>query len=145
MNVFKLRDNLINDYQAYINSFIQIQDHRIKEYVNQELAGGLLWPDALIQLNPAFQPGHTIDELVDEGVLHPQCSTIFRRKHDADTYGSTLLLHKHQEEAIRIARLEKNYILTTGTGSGKSLAYIIPIVDHILRNGSGKGTQAIIV
>lgn len=36
-------------------------------------------------------------------------------------------------------------MLTTGTGSGKSLAYIIPIVDHVLRRGPGKGVQAIVV
>jgi len=36
-------------------------------------------------------------------------------------------------------------MLTTGTGSGKSLSYIIPIVDFVLRHGPGKGTQAIIV
>ena len=34
---------------------------------------------------------------------------------------------------------------STGTGSGKSLAYIIPIVDQLLRQGSGRGIQAIIV
>ncbi len=36
-------------------------------------------------------------------------------------------------------------MLTTGTGSGKSLAYIIPIVDFVLRQGSGKGIRAIVV
>ena len=36
-------------------------------------------------------------------------------------------------------------MLTTGTGSGKSLAYIIPIVNYILNNGSGNGIKAIIV
>jgi len=54
-------------------------------------------------------------------------------------------LHKHQDEAIRIARTGVSYVLTTGTGSGKSLAYIIPIVDHVIRNGTGKGIQAIVV
>ena len=33
----------------------------------------------------------------------------------------------------------RNYVLTTGTGSGKSLAYIVPIVDHVLRHGAGPG------
>jgi ATP-dependent helicase YprA (DUF1998 family) len=35
--------------------------------------------------------------------------------------------------------------LTTGTGSGKSLAYLIPIIDHVLNVGSGHGIQAIVV
>mgnify|MGYP000748829652 CR=1 FL=1 len=38
-----------------------------------------------------------------------------------------------------------SYVLTTGTGSGKSLAYFIPIVDYVLRHGSGKGIKAIVV
>lgn len=36
-------------------------------------------------------------------------------------------------------------MVTTGTGSGKSLTQIVPIVDHVLRNGTGRGVQAIIV
>jgi ATP-dependent helicase YprA (DUF1998 family) len=36
-------------------------------------------------------------------------------------------------------------VLTTGTGSGKSLAYIIPVVNHILQHGGGRGIQAIFV
>src|SRR5262249_46215826 len=56
-----------------------------------------------------------------------------------------LLLHAHQREAIAKAKEGKSYILTSGTGSGKSLTYIVPIVDHVLRNGSGRGIQAIVV
>ena len=145
MDVFSLRDQLINDYSEYISSFILIRDRRIREYVDQQLASGLLWPEALIQLNPAFEPGSRIDELVDEGVLHTMCKQIFRRKSEENPTGDPLRLHKHQEDAIRTAQLGRDYVLTTGTGSGKSLAYIIPIVDYILRHGSGKGTQAIIV
>ncbi|MDP9477784.1 MAG: DEAD/DEAH box helicase, partial [Actinomycetota bacterium] len=51
----------------------------------------------------------------------------------------------HQAEAIKTARAGHNYVLTTGTGSGKSLSYIVPIVDHVLRRGPGKGIQAIVV
>ena len=35
-----------------------------------------------------------------------------------------------------------NYVLTTGTGSGKSLSYIVPIVDHVLRAREAEGTAA---
>jgi ATP-dependent helicase YprA (DUF1998 family) len=127
MNVFNLRNRLIQDYSSYISSFIQIQDKRIREYVDQQLSEGLLWPDPLIQLNPSFQPGSWIDELVDEGVIHPECRRIFRIKPEPQGESKPLRLHKHQEEAARIAQGGHNYVLTTGTGSRNNLACIIPI------------------
>lgn len=145
MNVFELRDQLVQDYKSYVSSFIQIRDERIRSHVDEQLKTGLLWPEPLIQLNPAFQHGHPVDELVNEGVLHNICKSIFRRKSPENPGGTQLRLHQHQEDAIRIAQSNKNYVLTTGTGSGKSLSYIIPIVDFVLKNGSGKGIQAIIV
>ncbi len=145
MDVFALRNKLIDDYASYVTSFIEIKDEHILEVVRREIADGLMWPDPLIQLNPAFEPGASIDELASEGLLHEECSKIFRLKDDPKNHGKSLRLHKHQDEAIRIGLEGYNFVLTTGTGSGKSLAYIIPIVNHVLQRGSGKGTQAIIV
>jgi len=73
MDVFDLRRNLVNSYANYIRSFIQIRDARIDARVKEELNSGLLWPEPLIQLNPSFEPGRTVDQLVDEGVLHQTC------------------------------------------------------------------------
>jgi ATP-dependent helicase YprA (DUF1998 family) len=52
-----------------------------------------------------------------------------------------LRLHRRQAAAIEAASLGDSYVLTTGPGSGKSLAYIIPIADQVLRCGSGKGIR----
>lgn len=145
MDVFELRDRLIDDYQAYVQSFIRIRDGRINYYVQESLASGILWPDPLIQLNPSFESGGTIDQLVAEGLLHPECSRIFSIKRDRHDSGTPMRLYRHQAEAIRLARGGHHYVLTTGTGSGKSLSYIVPIVDHVLRRGSGRGIQAIVV
>ncbi len=145
MDVFELRDRLIDDYCSYIRSFIRIRDDRIRKKVDDEIGGGLLWPDPLIQLNPAFEPGAKIDQLVEEGLLDQECGKIFRIQKTATDKGRDLRLHKHQEQALRAAKTGQSYVLTTGTGSGKSLSYIVPIVDHVLRRGSGRGIQAIIV
>ena len=147
MNVFDLRDRLVSDYASYTRSFIKIADPRISNKVESTLNAGAFWPDPLLQLNPTFLPSGTIDELVDKGVLHTECARIFRiDKTDIDHTGNPLLLHTHQKEAILKAKEEqKSYVLTSGTGSGKSLTYIVPIVDHVLRNGSGRGVQAIVV
>src|SRR6266849_3589291 len=147
MNIFDLRQKLINDYSSYIRSFIQIRDPRIEQYVEQELFhDGMLWPQPLIQMNPMFQPGCTIDELVSQGIVHPACAQIFRRgKNENKHQGDLLHLHQHQEEAIQVARGGHSYVLTTGTGSGKSLSYIIPIVDYVLRHPNTPGIKAIVV
>lgn len=144
MDVFALRNQIVGDYSSYIQSFITIGDPRIAEYVERELRDGLLWPDPLIQLNPNFEPGAWIDDLVANATLHPGCSQVFRLK-EPDGIGKPLRLHRHQTDAVQAARSGDNYVLTTGTGSGKSLAYIVPIVDFVLRQGSGKGIRAIVV
>jgi len=145
MNVFELREKLIADYCSFVEGFITIKDDSIKEMVANELKDGLLWPDPLIQLSPFFESGESIEELIKSNILHPLCKQIFRIKKDETDFGKQMQLHRHQTEAIKRADQGLNYILTTGTGSGKSLAYIIPIVNHILKTGSGKGIKAIIV
>ncbi len=147
MDVFRLRDRIVcEDYASYTGSFIEIADERIRREVEENFSSGLLWPDPLLQLNPAFASGGDIDELVRRGELHPLCGDIFRLDKCAENPGGRLLtLHRHQAEAIRVAASGANYVLTTGTGSGKSLSYIVPIVDHILKNGTGRGIKAIIV
>jgi ATP-dependent helicase YprA (DUF1998 family)/very-short-patch-repair endonuclease len=146
MDVFDLRQRLVQDYRSYVESFIRVKDERAAREVAALFDTGLLWPDPLVQLNPAFEPGDWIDELVREGVLHPECTRVFQiGKPLGSGEGRRLRLHRHQSDAVRLARTGANYVLTTGTGSGKSLAYIVPIVDHILRVGSGRGIQAIVV
>jgi superfamily II DNA/RNA helicase/very-short-patch-repair endonuclease len=146
MQVFQFRDGVVGDYSSYIKSFINVANDRIRQTVDESLAQGLLWRDPLVQLNPTFQAGGSVDDLVKAGKLHAECQKIFRRgKKEIGGAGLPLNLHLHQEQAILHAREGKNYVLCTGTGSGKSLAYMIPIVDEVLRLGSGKGIRAIIV
>jgi ATP-dependent helicase YprA (DUF1998 family) len=144
MDVFGLRQNVIGQYGSYISSFINIREERVHHHVKAELDEGLLWPDPLLQLNPSFAPGGTIADLVGAGLLHPLCTRIFSRK-EPGKMPVPLTLHQHQRRAVEAAAAGDSYVLTTGTGSGKSLSYIIPIVDFVLRHGSGQGIRAIVV
>jgi ATP-dependent helicase YprA (DUF1998 family) len=145
MDVFDLHRHVVSDYSDYTKSFVRIADRRVAQRVDEEMDQGLLWPEPLLQLNPAFEPGRSIDDLVREDVLHADCARIFRAKAHDDDYGRPMRLHRHQDQAIAIAQARRPYVVTTGTGSGKSLSYIIPIVDHVLKQGSGNGIQAIVV
>jgi len=48
MNVFSLRDRVIEDYCVYVQSFLRIADPRIAEFVASRLDEGALWPDPLV-------------------------------------------------------------------------------------------------
>ena len=144
MDVFEFREKLISDYARFSRSFTTVKAKDIKQAVDTAYEGGRFWPAPLIQLNPNFVQGGSIEDLTSKGVLDPECEKIFRIKSPTDTFGKSLTLYKHQAEAIEIARRNESYVLTTGTGSGKSLSYFIPIVDDVLqRKRAGDPCQGI--
>ncbi len=145
MDVFQLRECVTREYSDYITSFFRLRDPRIDALVKHDFQAGRLWPAPLVQLNPSFEPGTAMAQLIADDLLHPRCADIFRKKDPGQPPGPVYQFHRHQDQAIRFAREGHNYVLTTGTGSGKSLSYIVPIVDHVLRHGSGKGVKAVIV
>lgn len=147
MDAFKVHRELIEDYRRFTEGFVGATDPRIREYLERQSAEGRQWPDPWLSLNPSFAPGGSVDDLVREHTLHPDAARVFRVKKDLldRGEGTPIVFHKHQRDAIETAATRKSYVLTTGTGSGKSLAYIVPIVDRVLREGTGKGTKAIIV
>jgi len=148
MDVFEFREKLVSDYSDFTRSFTRIKARDIKDFVDHEYDSQKYWPAPLIQVNPNFRQGSTVQQLVDANVLHPVCARIFRYGKNKESAGTTLSLFQHQQEAISFAQAGASYVLTTGTGSGKSLAYFIPIVDGILKTKASdptKRTRAIII
>ncbi|WP_436778207.1 DEAD/DEAH box helicase [Yinghuangia sp. YIM S09857] len=151
MDVFEVHRRLISDYRDFTSGAVVVGDQRIKETVEDALVQGSQWPDPWLSLNPSFASGGSVTELVDAGILHPECAKIFRTGKtpgNPDALGRPITFHRHQRDAIEAARSGDSYVMTTGTGSGKSLGYIVPIVDRILREkaaGASAGVKAIIV
>lgn len=73
MNVFDLRNQLVEDYRNYTRSFIKIGNEKIGLFVDEKLKAGEFWPEPLLQLNPTFKSGGTVDDLVSQGLLHKEC------------------------------------------------------------------------
>ena len=133
MDVFDLHSQIVADYRSYVSSFIHIEPPDIKEVVEKALDDGHLWPEPLLQLNPAFEDAGSMDELG----LHPECQTIFKNYR----------LYRHQRQAIELGLAQRNFVVTSGTGSGKSLTYIGSIFNHLLHAGpeSQPGVVAVVV
>jgi len=142
MSIFQMHEKTIDDYQKYVQSFLSISDERIRDFIEDNLVRkNSLWPDPLIQVNPAYESVSTIETLVQEKILHPTLSDIFRDEHDRP-----LLLYRHQLDAIHKGAERRSFVVTSGTGSGKSLTYLIPIFDAVVRSNPGDPkVRAIIV
>ena len=103
MDVFSFRDRIVDDYEKFSRSFTKIRSDDIGASVENAYRSGRFWPAPLIQLNPGFVPGGSIDDLVGGGLLEPECGRIFRIKSKDDPFGKPLILHLHQREAIETA------------------------------------------
>jgi len=135
MNIFRLHKKIISDYRSYIESFLFIKDSKIHDVVTEDLKQGRLWPEPLVQFNPTFEKGTSIKKLAEDGVISDKLNHIFKG-YD---------LYRHQVEAIKLGTQGKSFIVTSGTGSGKSLTFLASIFSDLLKHSHARGIKAILV
>jgi ATP-dependent helicase YprA (DUF1998 family) len=142
MSIFDLHAQVLADYRDFVCSFFIVADERVRQFVEQALVEeARLWPDFLLQVSPAYARAATVEELARQGVLHETTARIFRTPE-----GYPFHLYQHQIEALAQACAGTSYIVTSGTGSGKSLTYFLPIVDTLVRHPStGERVAALVV
>ncbi|GBD31897.1 hypothetical protein HRbin33_00858 [bacterium HR33] len=141
MGIFELHQNVLADYRDFVRSFFLIADERAREFVDKALVEEQhLWPEPLVQLSPAYALGPTVGELAREGLVAEETARIF-----CQPDGAPFRLYRHQEEAIRKALAGESFVVTSGTGSGKSFCYFLPIADSLVRRPDTGGRVAALV
>ena len=129
MNVFHLRNCVVTDYANYIKSFINIADPEISKTVHSALTDGKLWPDPLLQFNPTYEQVGSVESIAQAGMLHSAMTNIYKG----------YSIYRHQLEAIRLGVQGKDFVVTSGTGSGKSLMYIASIFHRLFSEPQNEG------
>lgn len=115
---------------------------RLAMTLKQRLAAQPLVRGPYVESLPDFVKGGSLADLVAEGLLdegwealkeHPEGLRLFNRP-----------LHQHQAAAIGRG---ENYLVATGTGSGKTESFLFPLIDELLRDGKDQkpGIRAILV
>lgn len=121
---------LSDDYARYLRTIYFFRDEELRGQFQEALAApNFLVKGPILEAAPPFRYGRSIRQMLDEGVLHPG----FRRLcSDAMPYERSLYLH--QDEAItKVVAGNRSIVVATGTGSGKTETFLIPIFDHLLR------------
>ena len=122
MQIFDIHNKIIEEYESFITSFVNISNDKIRKHVEDAINTKKLWPEPLIQFNPSYVKAETFEELAVSKIVNPELPNIFKAYNP----------YKHQTDAIKIALSGKDFVVTSGTGSGKSLTYLATIFDYVL-------------
>lgn len=74
-----------------------------------------------------------IDENNEDTVLEEETAKLFAAEFGQKGHPGKVNLYSHQAEAVRAAAKGKNLIICTGTGSGKTESFLIPVIDAIIK------------
>ncbi len=127
------------DFIRYLLTEYSLRDSHLRYGFKQLLEQvGNVWQTPYLEGSQPYESGQSIRQLVSQGVLHPN---------NVNLLPSDRLLYKHQELAVRaVVEQNQNIIVATGTGSGKTECFLIPMLDMLLKEQSlANGVRALIL
>lgn len=134
--------HLIDEYHSYLRTSYRFYDETLRRQFEQYLAGEeVVVKGPYVTLAREFTRGATLQQLTEADVAHPDLLKANWAFHNDP-------LFQHQEKAFQLGRQGRNVLITTGTGSGKTEAFLLPVLDGILRRkaqGQVQGVQAILL
>ena len=130
-----------NSYREYIVATIHFADADLQEQLENILkVPGYLTKGPFLETAPPYKKDKTISELVDEGKLNKSMMNLGGS--DSRNFDPYRPLYVHQVKAIEKADAGRNYAVVTGTGSGKTECFLLPIFNDILGEFEKKGASA---
>lgn len=143
MNPITLAQTVEERYQSYLKTMFYFRDPVLRESFAQALAAGHLSNGPFLEATPIFKKGDTPRE------LFTQLLGTVPDKGFLDAIEGERPLHLHQHRAIERVAQGHNVIVATGTGSGKTEAFLYPILLHLYREHQagklGAGVRALIL
>nr|WP_232542050.1 DEAD/DEAH box helicase [Nocardia bovistercoris] len=134
-----------SSYKRYLKTLIAPRDPALAaEFDHRIDATTMLTKGPLLELTPPYEPGASLADLIAEGVLHPGFAEFESEKLSLDRP-----LYRHQETAVRKAVAGRNLVVSTGTGSGKTESFLLPIFNALVAEKAagtlGPGVRALLL
>lgn len=125
LNPLHFSEEVNKQYLRYQLTSARLTDSELGEQFENKLwrTGSPLFKGPFVSLSRAYKEGSEVRSLIDENLFHQRMQHII-------PYDQ---LYQHQEDALRAIKDERDVLVTTGTGSGKTEAFLYPIIDRCLR------------
>lgn len=142
--------NLKSGFIDYITTTFHITDPVYKAALRTELSNdGFLTKGPYLDMNGSYKAGRSLRELMAQGLVSRRFETLEPVAEKERELKIERPLYLHQEKALLKADAGNNLIVTTGTGSGKTECFLLPILQTLLAEEDagtlGNGVRAILI
>ena len=130
MNPITTTEAIRDQYIKYLKSMFSLKDKELADQAERLLEEpNRFTRGPYIEITPPFVAGKTIQTLIDDGVLAKDFAHVNQSELPA-----CRPLFLHQEQAIcSMITNHRNLVVATGTGSGKTECFLIPIIDYLMK------------
>jgi uncharacterized Zn finger protein len=131
LNPINASDNIIEKYLRYIETTFYLDEKDYMEKFREYLKNTSHFAKGpYLDFSDSFEFGKSIKNLIDEGVLSNEFIKLYTGEKKEKILNRNL--YKHQELSIRKVKEERNLVVTTGTGSGKTESFLLPIINYLM-------------
>ena len=132
-------------YRRYLRSLLPVRDPALAAALGDCIAASpLLTKGPLLEATPPYLTGATLRDLIREGVLDPAFARLGGPALPLDRP-----LYLHQEQALRKTAAGRNLVVATGTGSGKTESFLLPVLSALTAEHAagtlGPGVRALLL
>lgn len=138
-NPAEASDRIKEEFIDYISTSFSIADKEYSQLFRKALdIPGVISKGPFVDIKDIFKSGDSIEQLCADNVLSPLFKDLEKGKPIDSKYKHKLPLSRplylHQRNAIDVITTQKqNAVITTGTGSGKTECFLIPVINELLR------------
>ena len=145
LNPIGFREELRTMMTRYITTAASVSPERapnLARDLRDRLSKEKMVAGPFVESLPDFEKGDSLFNLVEKGLMHEGWNAL--KEHHEGMQLFQRQLHSHQADAVT---RKGNYIVATGTGSGKTEAFLYPLIDDLLQQGGldQPGVRAILV
>lgn len=157
MNPIELKDKINKALGEAILDRLPVTDNETADVLKEAIENYPFVSDPFIEQQPLYKRGGTLQELVDADLLHPYTTKLFALSQgvpndDAkvERFCRGFRLYLHQERSLKsVLQDGKNLVVCSGTGSGKTECFMLPLIDDLVREkvkgNKGRGVRALLL
>src|SRR5882724_4561338 len=130
LDPIKLTGAIRESYTRYLTTAFRLRDRKLQTLFHEEVGRFGFTNGPILEATPPFKSGSYLTKLIKDGILNEECERFLYR---SLPYLQKNPLHLHQEKAIKKIIKGRNIVIASGTGSGKTECFLLPIYNQLIK------------